>query len=608
MRALRHGRMRAALLVAIGLLCAGLFAVLYATDAVRSLELDTVDTRFSIRGTEKPPRDLVIVKIDDVTFDELDRRWPFRRTVHARAVDRIAADRPKAIVYDVQFTEKSANPNDDVALAESIYNADGKVVLATTEVSPGGHTRILNGDAVLKEIGAHPGNGLLPLDPGGVLRRLSYQVDGLRTIGVVGASVAAGKPVKPFGGTPWIDYRGPPGTIPSVSFSRVVRGEVPKGFFRGKVVVVGPSAPSLQDVHPTSTTGGNEMSGAEIQANAFDTVRRGLPLLSTAEWVDYLLIALLALAAPLLSLVMRPLRAILAALVLGALFAVAVQVAFVHGRVVGFVYAEGALVVSCAAVLAVYYLTTALERERVRDLFSRFVPENVVDDVLARADDGLRLGGVQRDGTVMFCDLRGFTTFAETLPPDRVIELLNVYLTEMSDAILDHGGTLVAYMGDGIMAVFGAPLEQPDHAQRGLDTAREMLATRLPRFNAYLAEQGLGGPFRMGIGLNSGPVMSGNVGSERRLEYTAIGDTTNTAARIEGMTKGTPHQLFVAESVRDRLDGPADDLVFVDEMEVRGRAARVRLWALADEGSAGDLVAEVGQGAAGAPEGGAGAT
>jgi adenylate cyclase len=181
----------------------------------------------------------------------------------------------------------------------------------------------------------------------------------------------------------------------------------------------------------------------------------------------------------------------------------------------------------------------------------------------------------------MFSDLRGFTSFAESLPVTRVIEVLNKYLGEMSEAILDHGGTLVAYMGDGIMAVFGAPIESNDHADRALAAAREMLGKRLDVFNQYLRDEGLHETgFRMGLGLNSGPVMSGNVGSERRLEYTAIGDTTNTAARLEGMTKGTAHMLFVAESVRDMLQVPDPELFFVDEFEVRGREAKIRLWSL----------------------------
>ena len=162
-----------------------------------------------------------------------------------------------------------------------------------------------------------------------------------------------------------------------------------------------------------------------------------------------------------------------------------------------------------------------------------------------------------------------------------MIESLNRYLTEMSEAILDHGGTLVAYMGDGIMAVFGAPLKQEDHADRALEAARDMLA-RMEGFNGWLREQELHDGFKMGIGLNSGPVMSGNVGSERRLEYTALGDTTNTAARLEGMTKGTPHQLYVADTTKQRLTRPAEVLIAVGEAEVRGRKAKVLLWSLKD--------------------------
>ena len=225
-----------------------------------------------------------------------------------------------------------------------------------------------------------------------------------------------------------------------------------------------------------------------------------------------------------------------------------------------------------------------LERGRVRDIFSRFVPEQVVDEVLRRTEDNLRLGGVTLDGTVMFTDLRDFTPFAESLPADMVIEVLNRYVSEMSDAILDNGGTLVAYMGDGVMAVFGAPIEMAGHADCALAAAREMLHSRLPRFNEWLKENGFGEGFRMGIGLSSGPMVSGTVGSERRLEYTTVGDTTNTASRLEAMTKGTPHSVFIAESTRVSLRKPAEDLVFVDELDVRGKRSKVRLWTLAQHG------------------------
>ena len=181
----------------------------------------------------------------------------------------------------------------------------------------------------------------------------------------------------------------------------------------------------------------------------------------------------------------------------------------------------------------------------------------------------------------MFTDLRGFTTFSEGLDAEEVIGLLNGYLGEISDAVLAHGGTLVSYLGDGLMAVFGAPLPQEDHADRAVAAAREMLEERLPQVQRDAARaQGFERGFKMGIGLNSGEFMSGNVGSQRRLEYTAIGDTINTASRIEGMTKGTPYALYLADSTKEALTRPVDDLVYIDEMPVRGRTHPIKLWSL----------------------------
>jgi adenylate cyclase len=228
-----------------------------------------------------------------------------------------------------------------------------------------------------------------------------------------------------------------------------------------------------------------------------------------------------------------------------------------------------------------------LEREQVRGAFSRFVPEHVVEDLLARTDADLRLAGSRDVGTIMFTDIRGFTTFAEAAAPELVLEILNDYFDEMIEAIFDHGGTLIGYRGDGLLVVFGAPLALDDHADRALAAAREMLDVRLPRFNARLGAKGIGA-FQMGIGLNSGPFMSGNVGSQRRMEYTVHGDTVNTASRIEGMTKDSPHPILISESTVEALTArPMMD--FVGEFEVRGRQSGIRLWTLADGQVAADL-------------------
>jgi adenylate cyclase len=586
----------------VGVILSAVWVAAYSFNAFRDLELNTVDTRFEVRGWKTPPDDLVVVEVDADTFQDLNRRWPFPRRVHAKALDDVARDKPRVIAYDVQFTEFTSE-SDEFALLEAIDRARGKVVLATTEVNKKGETKILGGDKVLDLVHARPGNGVLFSDPGGIERRVPYEVQGLKSLAVASAEVATGRKISgddfdARDDTAWIDYYGPPGTIKSVSFSHAVQNKTPPGFFKDKVVVIGPSAPSLQDVHPTSTSGDELMAGAEIQATALDTVLRGLPLQEAPPWLDVLLIVALGMVAPVAGLRLSPIPSIAIALVVGAVFTVATQLAFNNGTITTFVYPLGALIFSTVGALALHYVTTAFERERVRDLFGRFVPESVVGEVLDQAD-GARLGGVSREATVMFSDLRGFTSFAESLDPDRVITILNRYLTAMvDDAILPHGGTLVDYMGDGIMAVFGAPIQTEDHADRALAAARDKLR-ELTKFNEWLhTEMGIEKSFQMGIGLNSGRVMSGNVGSERRLAYTAIGDTTNTAARLEAMTKGTPYMLFLSDSTKTALSEAPEDLAYVDEFEVRGREQKVKLWSVEEaarerfEGAAFESVAK----------------
>jgi adenylate cyclase len=337
-----------------------------------------------------------------------------------------------------------------------------------------------------------------------------------------------------------------------------------------------------------------QMPGAEIHADSIATMRAGFPLRSSASWVNALLLVALGLAAPVLSLRLGGVKVLAVGAVVLIAFLVAVQIAFDGGTVLEATYPILALLLATAGSVAVEFFTTTRERQRLRRNFVRFVPAAVVDDVMSRTDDDLRLGGVTIEATVMFCDLRGFTHWAEERAAATVISTLNRYLTEMSEAMLANGGTVVSYMGDGIMAVFGAPIEQPDHADRALTAAREMLSVRLPRFNSWLRAEGLSEGFRMGIGLNSGPVSSGNVGSEVRLEYAAVGDTTNVAARLESQCKQTEFQLLVAESTRSRLVAAAEDLVDAGEFLLRGRQEATRVWSF--EGARGEPARPAAQG------------
>lgn len=581
-------RRKTALLIVVALGAAGLGVLTYATHLLRRTELQTIDARFSIRGKQAPPSDVVLVAIDQRTLTELRDRhmpseFPFPRTYQAKVIERLRLAGAKVIAVDIEFTHPVEKEQETIALFEAVGQAHGKTVLATVEVEPGGRTEVLGGH--LQEVGARAGEVRFPFDSDGAIRRFEYAYRGLHSFAVVAAEIATGRdiPASSFedGKLP-IDFAGPSGTISAISYYDVLTGQFPPSVVRGKVVIVGATAPILQDVHATATSEG--MPGPEIWANATATLLKGIPLKDVGGGLNLLVIVLLGALTPLSSLRVRPWRALLDALAAAVVFTVVTQLLFNSGWIVSYVYPLLALAIGTLGTLAILYLSEAIERQRTHDLFSRFVPADVVDQVMARTDENLRLGAVECDCTVLFSDLRGFTSFSEHQPAERVIEVVNCYLNEMTEAILGAGGTLISYMGDGIMAVFGAPLEQLDHADRAMRAATEMIGPRLDRFNAWLKEQGHDHTFAMGVGINSGTVMAGNIGSEQRVEYTALGDTTNTASRLEGMTKGSGHMLFIAETTRERMHDTPESLMLVGEFEVRGRVAKVPVWTIVPAG------------------------
>lgn len=567
--------------IAAAVLGAAVGLALWASGLTEDAELATVDTRFDLRGDEGAPAGVVVVGVDAVTLAAFDQRWPFGRAQQARAIRAVAAAQPRVLAYDVEIAEQTV-PAADEAMADALAAADVPMVLATTYNDPAAGPGLLFLDDFLAEEGITVGHAGFPDTPGGVIRWVPYEVDGLSSFAVATAAAATGAPVSRdgFGGEgAIIDYAGPPGTVTEVSWSDVVAGRVPPAVLRDKVVIVGTTEQRLKDVAPTPM-GGPPMSGPEINANAVATILAGVPLRDATSWVGVLAVLLLSAAGGALALALRPWIALLAALGVAVLYALLAQAAFLGGSVIPVVDPLLGLAVATLAGVALAYALLERERARLRTEFGRFVPAAVVDEVIERAGDAQRLGGRRVFATVLFADLRGFTATAERLPPESVIEVLNRYLTEMSDAILDEGGTLLSYLGDGILAVFGAPIEQPDHADRALAAARGIRGPRLERLNAWCAAEGIGESFALGLGIASGPVMSGNVGSERRLEYTAVGDTVNTASRLQALCKDTGRSLLVSDATRGALTRPAPDLVPVGALELRGRSVPTAVWTL----------------------------
>jgi HD-GYP domain-containing protein (c-di-GMP phosphodiesterase class II) len=332
------------------------------TGAWNAVENATVDARFSLRPV-RHPQNVVVVGIDDKTLHELGR-WPFPRSVDAKAIDVLRADHARTIVYDVQFTKPTAEAQ-DLALYEAVARAHN-VVLASGLIGPGGSTDVLGGNANLTRAHARAGAVDLFANSSGVIQQYRNSVGGLPTLPVASAEMATGKPLPTsdfHDGSAWIDYPGPVGTVPNVSFGDLIHGRVPPAEIAGKVVVVGATSMLLQDVHPTSVTGSVEMSGPEVNASAISTALAGNPLRQTALWLALIVTLLAGLATPLSCLTMRPGRALVMGLGVAAAYAVFAQLMFDEGVIVPLSYPLVALAIGTLGALLASYLTEIWKRE-----------------------------------------------------------------------------------------------------------------------------------------------------------------------------------------------------------------------------------------------------
>jgi CHASE2 domain-containing sensor protein len=358
-----HGPHVVPVLVA-GVIAATVGVAAHLGHLLPGVQSDTVALRFQAREADRPS-DLVVVGIDDITFSDLNRQWPFPRSLHARAIDRLRAAGARTIVYDVQFTEPT-KPSEDLALFDAVRRA-GNVILATSETDAKGHTNVLGGDQNVADAHARTAASNLPTGPGGVFQRFTRRAVGIDTLAVAAAKVSGGPRLAASDFEPggaWIDYHGGPGTVRTVSFSDLVRGRVAPSVLRDKIVVVGASAPALQDVHATPASH-DVMSGPEIEANAISTAMRGLPLRSAPLWFDLLAIILLAMAPALAGMRARPLAVALVAPLVGVGWLAAAQVAFGAGWIVGVVWPLAGLLMGTTGTVAARYLVELGERRRV---------------------------------------------------------------------------------------------------------------------------------------------------------------------------------------------------------------------------------------------------
>ncbi len=348
-----------------------------------------------------------------------------------------------------------------------------------------------------------------------------------------------------------IRYISKPDQYEAYSWAEVVNGEIDLRLFQDSVVLVGAYMPGMQDQYAVPVSGGGQMYGVEIHANIIDSLCRGY----SYETVPYVLVTLGNLVLCLLYYYLlrktNPGIGFVGGLLLTGGYLYAAVKLYETGR---YIYPFG--FVLCIFLLLVEhiiekYVTERLSKRRIMKEFRKYVAPQVLEQMNKSGELSIKLGGEAKDIAVLFVDIRGFTTLSEALEPEQVVEMLNEYLALTTEAIFANGGTLDKFIGDATMAVFNAPMDLPDYEARAVQAALDIVHGAA-KVNTRIKEK-IGREVAFGVGVNCGRAVVGNIGCETRMDYTAIGDTVNTAARLEGKALGG--QVVISENLRQRLAG-----------------------------------------------------
>lgn len=589
----RSVRFLAGALVCTSIVSMLVFSVLSSTGIGRSVEDRSIDLRFTNRGEIRASSGIVVVGIDNSTDAELHQRFPYSRSMYARAIDRLTAAGASAIVLDIQLLEPdTAGVRHDQALIAAAA-ASGKVILATAPEAARSLSGIgdtleptyrslpmpLRGVRVpgiadpLAASGATAANARVAQSPDGVMRwitpmseRITTETGRMQDLpSIAVAAIAARDGQSSYASTyrslphsMMINYRGPTSLGGArhgyryMNFADVADPALSPAnlsWAAGKIVLIGATSPVLQDLHETPFS--PRMPGVEIHAHAIDSIdhRDWITRQSTgaAAWTAFLLVIMIGCAVGLSS-IRYGLGMTL--VIIGGYVWYAQHAFSAHHAAVLVTPVLGAVCTAAASMLVLRAGAVYADRRRITQLFSRYVAGDVVSELI-EMQDRITVGGERRDVSILFSDIRNFTALSEHEDPVLLVEQLNHYFEEMLEAIEEQRGTFDKFIGDGLMAIFGAPLDMDDHVARACETALDMV-DRLERVNSDRLASGRA-PLEIGIGIHSGEAVVGNIGSPaRRVEYTAIGDTVNVASRLESRTKDLGVRILVSKEVVQR--------------------------------------------------------
>lgn len=560
--------------------------------------LEFIDLRLSdilYRNERSIENEIVIVGIDDKSLQEYGR-WPWKRSIIAKAIDNLSKGKPSVIGIDIIYSEESTiDKQDDESLVSASKKA-GNIIYSAYAIFEDN----INYKLVLpfKNLRKASDIGIINVAPDndGILRRtfLGYKYNDEmyksfaykvyerycleNNIEPVPIDNISNDEKMRF----WIDYAKPPGVFSSgeindnfgfesISIADVLSGEIDSEYFRDKIVLIGAASMGMaDDYYFTPIAPNSQMYGIEVHANVINQlIDRDYytypPVIVQVIVMLALGIVMIVLSTYIKSGYFLPISIFLliATIFVDKLF-------FNNGILLNIIYYVLIIVTEYLASLYNRLLSVSRDKKKIQKIFGRYMAPQIVKELLNKNLKDLQLGGQTIDITVLFVDIRGFTSISEKISPQNVVYILNKYLELWSVAIFEFGGTLDKYIGDCAMAFYNAPIKVDNHELAAIKSALTM-RKRAAELNKEIYDE-FGINLDFGVGIHTGPAVVGNIGYDFRMDYTAIGDTVNTASRLQGKALG--NQILISQAVYDRVK---DDIeaVLIGDMSMKGKNDKI---------------------------------
>lgn len=537
-----------------------IFAILIFANSFSHVRNNLTDRLY---GGGKALDSITIVKIDDESINKIGR-WPWDRSVTAQIINKVKE--AKVIGIDVSFFEPSSN---DSSLKEALEN-NNNVILASE----------INENILYKPIfNSKTGYVNFQTDSDGVTRSLQSGLSSeiipfsflIYKEGMNNNAVFNSRRY-------FINFIGPPNSFNSISAYELLNSE--NLSFKNKFVLIGATAPNLHDTYFVPTSEGIAMPGVEIHANTLQNLILN-NFISRQSSISIFFLALISVIIGMFFISRLKVYYILPLLILaiGIYFYFSLVLFSKYNYVLDLFFFPLALLVSTGAGIGLNYWEEKKQNKFITEAFGKYISKDLLNEIISKRHE-LKLGGIKREITIFFSDIRGFTGISESLSPEELVQFINEYLSTMTKIILKHKGTVDKFIGDAIMALWNAPIEEKDHPRLACESAIEQ-AHALRELKKKFAEKNLP-EINIGCGINTGEAIIGNMGSHDRFDYTALGDNVNLASRLENLTKEYGVEIIVSESTYEKVK---DNFTFrkLDRVKVKGKKIPINIYELCIE-------------------------